>query len=146
MPDPIEQRIVDNILGVLRQTRTNGVEEGDPPVDPRERDLPWTWVMVEEQERRSPPQSSVDHTEIDLGFSVLTIFKADRDSDAHKMARVIRAEHEAALLKDYHRGLANPDTFITGHELGASGDGLWGVMLNGYVKFQHRYGDPYTEG
>lgn len=143
MPDPIEQRIVDNILGVLRQTRTNGVEEGGPPVDPRERDLPWTWVMVEETDRT---HSSTKHTQVTLGVSVLTLFKAATDADAYRTARIIRAEHEAALLADESRGLTNPMTDLQPHILGASGDGLWGIEIPLTVVFQHVRGNPWDEG
>lgn len=143
MAEPIEQRIVDNILGVLRQTRTNGVEEGDPPVDPRERDLPWTWVMCEETERVN---SSTKHTQVTLSVSVLTLFKADTDADAYRTARIIRAEHEAALLKDERRGLTNPMTDLQPHILGASGDGLWGIEIPLTVVFQHLRGNPWDEG
>lgn len=143
MPEPIEQRIVDNILGVLRTTATNGVEEGQPPVDPRTKDLPWTWVMFEEQER---VHHGTRHTQVTLSVSVLTIYEAQTDADAYRFARLIRAEHEAALLADEKRGLTNPMTDLQTHILGASGDGLWGVEIPLTVVFNHLRGNPWDEG
>lgn len=142
MPEPIEQRIVDNILGVLRTTQTNGVEEGDPPADPRERNLPWTWVMVDETERQ---HHGTRHTQITLSVAVLTVFES-ADADAYRTARLIRAEHEAALLRDEKRGLTNPLTDLHTHTIGATGDGLWGVEIPLTVIFQHVRGEPWNEG
>jgi hypothetical protein len=143
MNDPLEQRIVENILGAIRTTQTKGVDEGQPPVDPRSKPLPWSWVMVEETARE---HHGTVHTQIELGVSVLTIFEAKTDADAFRMARRIRAEHEAALLADEKRGLTNPRTDLQPHIFGASGDGLWGVEIPLTVTFQHVRGNPWEEG
>lgn len=143
MPEPIEQRIVDNVLGALRTTATNGVEEGQPPVDPRERELPWTWVMFEETER---VDGSTKHTQLTLVATAMTIFACEEDARAYRIARMIRAEQEAALLSDERRGLTNPQTTIEPHNLLAGTENLWALELPATITFQHLRGNPWDEG
>lgn len=143
MAEPIEQDIVENILGALRTTSVKGVTEGAPPPNPREAPLPWAWVMAEETER---VHHGTRHTQVTLAVSVLTVFEAREEADAFRIARRIRAEHEAAILKDEKRGKTNPMTDLGTHVMGASGDGLWGVEIPVTVVFQHLRGNPWDEG
>ena len=143
MAESVEQRIVDNILGSLRRTDVNGVDEGQPPIDPREKNLPWAWVDFEEAERTP---HGTKHTQIELRCGVLVGYRASDEPKALRMARHIRAQGETALLTDDRRGLTNPQTEIQTHILGQSGEDLWAVEVPVTITFQHVRGNPYDEG
>lgn len=143
MAEPIEQLIVDNLLGALRQCSVNGVEEGRIPIDARQRELPWIFVGIEETGRID---GSVRHVQIDLGADVTVVFASDSEPDALRMARKARAEVEAAVMRDSKRGRLNPITTVETHTIGESGDGLWAVSVPVKITFQHVRGNPYDEG
>lgn len=143
MPDSVEQRIVDNLLGALRQVRVNGVEEGRIPIDPRERELPWIFVGIEETERI---EGSVRHNQLTLTADITAVFACAVEADALRLARAVRAEIEAAVMRDPKRGLTNPITTIQTHDIDQDGNGLWAVSLPVTIQFQHVRGNPYDEG
>lgn len=141
MPDSVEQRIVDNLLGALRQVRVNGVEEGRIPIDPRERELPWIFVGIEETER---VEFGGNHNSITLTADITAVFACAVESDALRLARTVRAEIEAAVMRDPRRGMTNPITTVGTHNLGEDGNGLWAVSVPVTIQFQHERGNPYA--
>lgn len=143
MPETIEQQIVDNLLGALRRCSVRGVEEGRIPVDPKQRELPWIFVGVSEEDR---VDGSVRHIQVTLSCDVTVVFACADESEALRLARKARAEVEVAVMQDSKRGRTNPITTVGTHEISENGEGLWAVSVPVSIVYQYVRGNPYDEG